>query len=219
MGRVVARGLTISVDGYLAGPHQGTEAPLGEGGEALHEWAFATRSMRALHGMEGGETGADDRWAAEHEEGVGATIMGRNMFGPVRGPWGADPWRGWWGDDPPFHHPVFVLTHHPRPPLELDGGTTFHFVTTGIRDALERAREAAGGAHVRIGGGACTVQQYLAAGLLDELHVAVAPLVLGGGERLFEHLPPTFTDAYVCSEYEGSGRVGHFRLRRRDGAG
>jgi dihydrofolate reductase len=166
--------------------------------------------------MEGGETGIDDRWAALHDEGVGASIMGRNSFGPVRGPWGDDPWTGWWGDDPPFHHPVFILTHHPRPPLEMEGGTTFHFVTGGIRDALERAREAADGADVRIGGGACTVQQYLAAGLLDELHVVVAPVFLGGGERLFHHLPPTFPEHYRCVEVEGSERVAHFRIQRMD---
>ena len=215
MQRVRAHGLTVSLDGYLAGPDQSLDHPLGVGGERLHEWAFATRSMRRLHGMEGGEEGVDDEWAARGESGIGATIMGRNMFGPVRGAWPAEPWNGWWGDDPPFHHPVYVLTHHPREPLELDGGTTFHFVTDGIERALELARSAAGDADVRIGGGASTVQQYLRAGLIDEMHVVVVPILLGGGERLFDGLHPEFEARYACAELASSSRVAHLRFERR----
>jgi dihydrofolate reductase len=204
----------MSLDGFLAGPSQSREAPLGIGGERLHEWAFATESMRSLHGMEGGERGVDDAWAAQHDRGVGATIMGRNMFGPVRGPWPDDSWRGWWGDEPPFHHPVFVLTHHRRPPLEMSGGTTFHFVSGGIEEALVRAREAAGDADVRIGGGASTVRQYLEAALFDEVHLAIAPILLGSGARLFEALPEI--DAhYECLETAQGERALHVLLRRR----
>jgi dihydrofolate reductase len=180
--------MTMSLDGYVAGPNQTLENPLGEGGESLHDWAVATRSFRAAHGMEGGETGLDDSYAARWNENIGATIMGRNMFGPVRGPWGDEKWNGWWGDDPPFHTPVFVLTHHPREPVDMEGGTTFHFVTDGIEAPLERAAEAAGGKDVSLGGGAETVQQYLRAGLIDELEIHVVPVLLGGGARLFENL-------------------------------
>ena len=176
----------ISLDGYGAGPDQSEEHPLGVGGDRLHEWAYGTRAFRQAHGMEGGDEGPDDDVVALGEAGIGATIMGRNMFGPVRGPWGDEQWTGWWGDEPPFHHPVFVLTNHARPPLTMQGGTTFHFVTDGIEAALERAVEAAGGQDVRLGGGAATIRQYLAAGLVDELHVAVVPILLGGGERLFD---------------------------------
>jgi dihydrofolate reductase len=214
MPSVRASGLTISLDGFLAGPGQSLEAPLGIGGERLHEWAFATRSMRRLHGMEGGEEGVDDEWASRHDEGIGATIMGRNMFGPIRGPWGDEEWRGWWGDDPPFHHPVFVLTHHPRERLELEGGTTFEFVTGGIHEALERASEAAAERDVRIGGGASTVGQYLRAGLIDELHLVIAPIVLGSGQRLFADLP-SLGEAYECVQSAAGERATHFRLERR----
>lgn len=180
--------ITMSLDGYVAGPGQSLDNPLGEGGMRLHEWAFATRSFRAVHGMDGGETGLDDDRIAMWTSNVGATVMGRNMFGPVRGRWGEDPWNGWWGNDPPFHTPVFVLTHHPREPLELRGGTTFHFVTDGIEAALEQAITAAGGRDVSLGGGASTAQQYLRAGLIDEMEVHVVPLLLGGGARLFDNL-------------------------------
>jgi dihydrofolate reductase len=179
--------ITVSLDGYVAGPRQSLENPLGEGGLALHNWAFATRTFRATHGMEGGEAGLDDDRAAAWTN-IGATIMGRNMFGPVRGSWGDEAWTGWWGDDPPFHTPVFVLTHHAREPLELQGGTTFHFVTDGIAAALERALEAAGGRDVSIGGGAETAQQYLRARLIDEMEIHVVPMFLGSGSRLFENL-------------------------------
>ena len=213
MARVRCDGLTISLDGYLAGPEQSIDAPLGVGGERLHEWAFATRSMRRLHGMEGGEGGIDDDWAARHDEGVGATIMGRNMFGPMRGPWTEPLWTGWWGENPPFHHPIFVLTHHPRPSLEMKGGTTFHFVTEGIREALDRAREAAAGADVRVGGGAATVRQFLREGLVDELHVVIAPILLGGGARLFDELP-RIGERYACETTEQGERAIHVLLKR-----
>jgi dihydrofolate reductase len=181
--------ITTSLDGCVAGPNQGLEHPLGEGGLALHEWAIHTKTFRAKHGDGGGgETGVNDDVLREAFENVGATIMGRNMFGPERGPWSRDPWKGWWGDDPPFNHPVFVLTHHARAPLAMQGGTTFHFVTDGIESALAQARKAASGRDVMLGGGASTVQQYLAAGLLDELEIHVVPLVLGAGERLLDDL-------------------------------
>jgi dihydrofolate reductase len=196
---------SISLDGYAAGPGQGLDHPLGAGGEKLHEWVFAPVGER---------TAADDRMQDLGTEGVGATIMGRNMFGPVRGDWSGDGWTGWWGEDPPFHHDVFVLTYHARDPLAMAGGTTFHFVTDGIEAALEQARAAAGGAHVRLGGGVSTVQQYLRAGLLDELHVVVVPALLGGGERLFENLG-TALDDWGCVEFVPSRSVTHIRLRRR----
>ncbi|UCC24536.1 MAG: dihydrofolate reductase family protein [Gemmatimonadales bacterium] len=212
----VRLGLSVSLDGFVAGPSQSEDTPLGVGGERLHEWAFATRSMRALHGMEGGEEGTDDLWAARHDEQVGATIMGRNMFGPTRGPWGHPAWGGWWGADPPFHHPVFVLTHHARASLELGGGTTFHFVTGGIHEALQRARDAAGAADVRIGGGARTARQFLEAALIDEIHLAIVPVLLGSGERLFETLPEV-GGHYESVEAIGGERALHVRLIRRVG--
>jgi dihydrofolate reductase len=207
--------ITVSLDGYAAGPDQSLEQPLGRGGEALHEWAVSTRSWLASHGQEGGETGLDDEVMARWNENVGATIMGRNMFGPVRGPWDGtgEEWTGWWGDEPPFHTPVFVLTHHPRASFELAGGTTFHFVTEGIEQALERALDAAAGRDVSIGGGASTARQYLAAGRVDELEVHVAPLLLGGGERLFENLGGGPT-GFELVELVASPRAAHFRFAR-----
>ena len=174
--------ISISLDGYAAGPDQSLETPLGKGGERLHEWALATQSWRAQHGLEGGESSVDSEVIEEVVQGVGAYIMGRKMFGDVRDP----SWEGWWGEEPPFHTPVFVLTHHQREPLEMQGGTTFHFVTDGIEAALDQARAAAGEQDVAIAGGASTVNQYLAAGLLDELYLHISPVILGGGERLFE---------------------------------
>jgi dihydrofolate reductase len=174
--------LSVSLDGYVAGPNQSLENPLGEGGPRLHEWVFSTASWRAQHGLEGGEDNVDSQVVAEAMQGIGAHIMGRKMFGGGDGPWD-ESWTGWWGDEPPFHAPVFVLTHHPRPPLELRG-TTFTFVTDGIESALEQARAAAGDQNVAIAGGASTVQQCLAAGLLDQLQLHIAPVVLGAGERL-----------------------------------
>ncbi len=213
MANLRVHNFSISLDGYAAGPDQSVDHPLGLGGERLHEWAFATRTFRRVHGMEGGDTGLDDEFAAQGSTGIGATIMGRNMFGPVRGPWGDSQWNGWWGDDPPFHHPVFVLTHHPRPSVELQGGTTFHFVDDGIEAALDRALEAAGGRDVAIGGGAATIQQYLRAGLIDELHLAIAPVLLGGGERLLDHLGSAI-DRYSCVQLVSSPAAVHVRLSR-----
>jgi dihydrofolate reductase len=177
--------ISISLDGFVAGPNQSMDNPIGEGGMRLHEWAFATDTWNEQHGQAGGERTADSLVAEEVVQGIGAYIMGRNMFGPGRGAWD-ESWRGWWGDDPPYHTPVFVLTHHERERLPMQGGTTFHFVTDGIESALEQARAAAGDGDVSIAGGASTVQQYLAAGLLDELYLHIAPVVLGAGERLLE---------------------------------
>jgi dihydrofolate reductase len=186
MSQVIAE-ITISLDGFAAGPNQGREHPLGEGGERLHEWIVPTDSWRSQHGLEGGEKGPDDDVAAEFGRGVGAYIMGRNMFSPGRGEWD-ESWRGWWGEDPPYHVPVFVLTHHAREPVPMDGGTTFHFVTDGIESALDQARAAAGAKDVQILGGASAMQQYLAAGLTDELRLHIAPVILGAGERLLENV-------------------------------
>ncbi len=188
MSRLIVHSFTISLDGFGAGPGQSLEAPLGAGGERLHEWLVGTRFFMRITGREGGTTGRDNETAERGMAGVGAFILGRNMFGPVRGPWPDGTWRGWWGDDPPYHAPTFVLTHHPRAPLEMEGGTTFHFVTDGIRAALDRARAAAGGKDVRLLGGAATIRQYLMAGLVDELHLAVSPCLLGAGESLFAGL-------------------------------
>jgi dihydrofolate reductase len=186
MGKLRVNAFTISLDGFGAGPDQTIEAPLGIRGETLHQWFAPTRTFQQkVLGKPDGLTGVDDDFAARSFEDVGAWIMGRNMFGPVRGPWPDDSWRGWWGESPPYHVPVFVLTHHPRPPLEMAGGTVFHFVTDGFESALAQARAAAGDRDVRIGGGVATVRQYLAAGLIDEMHVAISPVLLGRGEHLF----------------------------------
>jgi len=185
MSKLTVRAFAISIDGFGAGPRQSLQAPLGEGGETLHQWFLPTRTFRQMVlGAQGGSTGVDDDFARRSFDHIGAWIMGRNMFGPVRGPWPDAQWKGWWGENPPYHVPVFVLTHHAREPLEMQGGTTFHFVTGGIHEALERAREAAGGKDVRIGGGVSTVRQYLQAGLVDEMHLALSPTVLGSGEAL-----------------------------------
>jgi dihydrofolate reductase len=213
MPKLRVHNFATSLDGYGAGPDQSTDNPLGVGGGRLNAWTFATRSFRQVHGREGGDEGLDDQFAARADVGIGATIVGRNMFGPVRGPWGDDQWAGWRGDDPPFHHPVFVLTHHPRPSVTMRGGTTFHFVDDGIEAALQRAFEAADGNDVRLGGGPATIQQCLRAGLVDELHLAIVPTLLGGGERFFDHLGggPAF---YECVEFVNSGSVAHARLVR-----
>ena len=189
MTKVRVNAFSVSLDGYGAGPDQSLDNPLGLGGMALHEWAFPTRTFRErVLGQDGGATGIDDDFAVRSFDNLGAWILGRNMFGPVRGPWPDETWRGWWGDNPPYHVPVFILTHHARPSLEMAGGTVFHFVTDGIAAALARATEAAGGRDVRIGGGVATIRQYLSAGLIDEMHLAIAPVVLGGGEALFAGL-------------------------------
>ena len=181
--------ITISLDGYVAGPDQSEENPLGVGGMALHEWFFPLKAFREMHGEQGGETNASSSVVEERRANIGATIMGRNMFGGS-GPWGDDPWPGWWGDNPPYHHPVFVLTHHARASLEMNGGTTFHFVTDGIEAALAQARNAAQRQDIWLAGGASVVNQYLAAGLVDEIDVSIAPVIMAGGERLFEQLQP-----------------------------
>jgi dihydrofolate reductase len=211
--QVRVHNFSISLDGYGAGPDQTVDNPLGVGGEQLHEWVFETRSWHRMQGTEGGAEGLDERFFAAGDVDIGATIMGRNMFGPVRGPWGGEGWRGWWGDNPPYHHPVFVLTHHMQAPIEMEGGTTFHFVDDGIEAALQRALEAADGKDVRIGGGASTIQQYLRAGLLDEMHVAIAPVLLGTGERLFEGADARAA-GYECVEFVSSPSVAHVRLAR-----
>src|SRR5688572_12272173 len=204
--------ITMSVDGYVAGPDQSVQHPLGVGGEELHQWVVATRSWRELHGMDGGATGPDDTVAAEMFENVGATIMGRHMFGGGDGPWEEHPWKGWWGENPPFHTPVFVLTHHARAPLEMQGGTTFHFVTEGIHAALERARGAARGKDINLGGGAEVIQQYLKAGLIDEMNVHAVPLLLGNGARLFEQTDGRQTE-YECIRVVCSPAAAHYKYR------
>ena len=211
MPKVRVHNFAISVDGYAAGPNQSLDDPLGVGGPALHEWVFATRAGAEMFGTDDGSEGIDDDFFKRGDEGIGATVMGRNMFGPIRGPWADQDWKGWWGDDPPYHTPVFVLTHHPRPPITMAGGTTFHFVDEGIEAALERALVAADGKDVRIGGGAATIQQYLKAGLIDDLHIAIVPILLGSGERLFDHLDGG-PEGYECIELVSSPSVAHVRL-------
>lgn len=206
---------SISLDGYGAGPEQSTEHPLGRGGEGLHEWLFPTRTLqKILFGKEGGSTGIDDQFAARGFENIGAWILGRNMFGPVRGPWPDESWRGWWGDNPPYHVPVFVLTHHARPPLVMEGGTVFHFVTEGMEAALQRAMEAAGGRDVRVGGGVATIRQYLSARLIDEMHFAVSPRFLGCGEAMFAGLDlPAL--GYHVTEHVASEKATHVVFAKR----
>ena len=219
MTRVSVRSFTISLDGYGAGPHQDLDNPLGVGGMALHKWLLSTRTFqRTVFGKEGGTTGIDDDFAARGFQNVGAWILGRNMFSPDRGPWRDMSWKGWWGDSPPYHVPVFILTHHARPAIEMAGGTTFHFVTSGIHDALDRAREAAGGMDVRIGGGASTIQQYLREGLIDELHIAIARVLLGSGERLFEGVDLRAL-GFECVESAASEQATHVVLRRQGHVG
>lgn len=212
-------GITVSLDGYVAGPNQTLDNPIGEGGLRLHEWVFPTRTFAAMQGdPTGGETGVNDDVLRETFEGLGATIMGRNMFGPVRGPWGQDPWKGWWGDTPPYHHPVFVLTHQQREPLPMLGGTTFHFVTDGIESALAHAKEAAGGRDVMVAGGASTIQQYLRAGLVDELELHVVPLLLGAGERLLDGVDSSRVKLELVRTLAGPG-VSHLKYRVTQVAG
>lgn len=217
MTRVRVESFTISLDGYGAGPNQDINNPLGVGGMELHQWAFSTHTFqRALFDKECGATGIDDSFAARGFHNVGAWILGRNMFGPIRGDWGSSNWNGWWGDKPPYHVPVFILTHHARPPVRMEGNTTFHFVTGGIHEALDRARDAASGMDVRIGGGVNTIQQYLREGLIDELHFAIAPIMLGRGERLFEGVDLRAL-GYERVEFAASENVMHVVLRRRVG--
>ncbi len=206
--------ITMSLDGYVAGRNQSVTHPLGEGGEQLHEWAFATRTFRSVHGMEGGATGPDDDIAAQYFQNVGATIMGRHMFGGGDGPWGFSPWNGWWGENPPFHMPVFVLTHHGRDPLEMQGGTTFHFVTEGIHAALQRAKDAGRGKDITLGGGAAVAQQYLKAGLIDQMDIHVVPALLGDGVRLFDNTSGQQA-GYECIRIVNSPTVSHYKYHRR----
>ncbi|MFL6662219.1 MAG: dihydrofolate reductase family protein [Rhizobacter sp.] len=213
MSRLVVRGFSVSVDGYGAGPRQSLENPLGEGGKALHEWAWPTRTFQRMFGNTDGTTGIDDDFAARGFAHVGAWILGRNMFGPVRGPWPDESWKGWWGAEPPYHVPVFVLTHHERAPIEMEGGTTFHFVTGGIHEALARARAAAQGRDVRLGGGVATIRQYVQAGLVDEIHLAVSPKLLGAGEPLLAgiHLPAL---GYRVAEHASTPNAMHVVMHK-----
>jgi len=214
MAKLRVQSFSISVDGYGAGPDQTLANPLGVGGMALHDWAFTTRTFRQMFGDTGGEKGVDDDFAARGFRRIGAWILGRNMFGPVRGPWPDESWKGWWGANPPYHTPVFVLTHHPRASIVMAGGTTFHFVTDGIEAALARAVEAAGGLDVRLGGGVATIRQYLSAGLVDEMHLAISPVLLGRGENLFLGLDlPRL--GYVRSEHVATANATHVVLTRK----
>lgn len=206
---------SISLDGYGAGPDQSMQNPLGAGGMALHEWFFPTRTFqRLIMGKDEGTTGVDNDFAARGMAGVGAWILGRNMFAPSRGEWPDDGWKGWWGDEPPYQTPVFILTHHPRASIEMAGGTTFHFVTDGIHATLKRAKEAANGKDVRLGGGVATIRQYLQAGLIDELHLAVSPSLLGSGEHLFAgiDLPKL---GYQCTEHVATPLATHVVIAKR----
>jgi dihydrofolate reductase len=206
---------SISIDGFGAGPNQDLENPLGVRGPELMEWFFHTRLwQRKIQGQDGGEEGIDNRMAERGFAGIGAWILGRNMFGPVRGPWPDESWKGWWGDEPPFHTPVFVLTHHPRAPIRMAGGTEFRFVTAGIHEALAQARAAAGGSDVRLGGGAAAIRQYLRAGLVDELHLAIRPVLLGSGEHLLNGID-MHALGYECAECVAGERATHVFLRKR----
>ena len=215
MSKLRIHNFSVSLDGYAAGPDQNLDNPLGVGGEQLHNWAFATRTFRQMFGEGGGDQGVDDRFAAAGEVGLGATIMGRNMFGPIRRDWPDDEWKGWWGDDPPYHHDTFVLTHHPRESVAMQGGTVFHFVTDGIEAALERAYAAADGQDVRLAGGASAIQQYLRAGLVDEMHLAYAPVLPGSGERLFDDLADA-PSGYQVAEFVGTPAALHVRFVRKN---
>jgi len=214
MTKLRVQSFSVSLDGYGAGPHQDLANPLGVGGIALHQWFFATRTFQKMHGGEGGTTGIDDDFAARGFANVGAWILGRNMFGPVRGPWPDDTWKGWWGGNPPYHTPVFVLTNHPRPSITMEGGTVFHFVTDGINAALTRATEAAKGLDVRLGGGVATIRQYLRASLIDEMHLAISPILLGSGENLLSGIDATKL-AYQCTEHVATPSAMHVVLKKR----
>ena len=214
MSRVRVHNFAVSLDGYGTGEGQSFEAPFGHAGQRLHEWFFPTHSFQAMQGAPGGSVGVDDAFASNWAPGIGAEIMGRNKFGPQRGPWADEEWKGWWGDDPPFHTPVFVLTHHPRPSIEMNGGTTFHFIDAGPVRAVEIAREAAGGLDIRIGGGPSTVRQFLAAGLIDHMHIVIVPILLGRGERLWDGLDGINEQFEVESASSPSGAT-HLTFVRR----
>jgi dihydrofolate reductase len=213
MSRFRVASFSISIDGYGAGPRQDLANPMGVNGKSLQQWAFATRTFRTMFGQEGGSTGVDEEFAAGGFRNVGAWILGRNMFGPIRGPWTDDEWKGWWGDTPPYHVPVFVLTHYARPSIAMKGGTTFHFVTDGIEAALRRARDAAKDQDVRLGGGVETIREYLRAGLLDELHLAISPVLLGAGEHLLGGIDmPNL--GYRCTEHVATENAMHVVLSK-----
>jgi len=215
MSKLRVQCFSISLDGYGAGAAQSRENPLGVGGEALHKWFVPTRTFQTmLFGKEAGTTGPDDDFAARGIANIGAWILGRNMFGPVRGPWPDDSWKGWWGDNPPYHVPVFVLTHHPRASITMAGGTTFHFVTDGIEAALKRATEAAGGKDIRLGGGVATIREYLNAGLIEEMHLAISPVLLGAGEHLLGGIDLTRL-GFECTEHVPTASATHVVLTRR----
>ena len=214
MPKLRVQSFALSLDGFGAGPNQDPQSPLGVRGPELMEWFVPTRKWRTILGQDGGETGIDNDVAEQGFAGIGAWILGRNMFGPVRGPWPDESWKGWWGDEPPYHTPVFVLTHHPRAPLAMAGGTTFHFVTGGIESALEQARSAAGGLDVRLGGGVSTLRQYLRRGLIDELHFAVRPVLLGSGEHLWRDIDLSAL-GYECARHVAGERALHVFLRKR----
>ena len=208
MAMLRVQSFSVSLDGYAAGPAQDIDNPMGVGGMALHKWAFATRTFCRMHGIDGGTEGTDDDFAARGFVNIGAWILGRNMFGPIRGPWPDDAWKGWWGDNPPYHTPVFVLTNHPRPSINMSGGTTFHFVTDGIHSALQQATAAANGSDIRLGGGVATIRQYLCAGLVNEMHLAISPALLGSGEHLFAGIDlPRL--GYRCVEHVPSPNATH----------
>jgi dihydrofolate reductase len=214
MSKVRVASFSVSLDGFGAGPEQSLENPMGVGAMAIHQWALSTRTFARMHGGEGGATGVDDDFAAAGFANVGAWILGRNMFGPVRGPWLDDAWQGWWGTNPPYHVPVFVLTHHPRASIEMEGGTTFHFVTDGIHAALARARVAAAGQDVRLGGGVSTVRQYLNAGLVDEMHLALTTALLGRGEALLSGIDlPAL--GFECTRRVATANATHVVLTKR----
>ena len=216
MSRLRVHAFSVSLDGFGAGPDQGLEHPLGVSGPELFDWVFPTRTFQKMHGNGEGETGLEDEIAARGFENIGAWILGRNMFGPVRGPWPDESWRGWWGEEPPYQVPAFVLTHHPRAPLVMKGGTVFHFVTEGIEAALARARKAAGERDVRLGGGVATIRQYLRARLIDELHLAMSPVVLGQGEHLLGGLDLRAL-GYACTRHVAGGRAAaHVFLQKRE---
>lgn len=214
MSKLRVASFSISLDGYGAGPDQSKENPLGVGGESLHEWVFRTETFqKKVQGNDDGTTGVDNDFASRGFRNIGAWILGRNMFGPIRGPWPDDEWKGWWGDNPPYHTPVFVLTHHARDPIEMEGGTTFHFVTDGIHQALQRARDAADGMDIRLGGGVATIRQYLQEGLIDELHIAIAPVLLGSGEHLFAGIDlPAL--GYQCTKNVGTEQATHLVISK-----
>jgi dihydrofolate reductase len=214
MSKLGVHCFSISLDGYGAGPNQDLDNPLGVGGPALHEWVFGTRTFRQIHGKDGGATGIDDDFVARGFRNIGAWIIGRNMFGPLRGPWPDNAWKGWWGDNPPFHAPVFVLTNHPRASIDMSGGTTFHFVTDGIHTALKRAVDAANGKDVRLGGGVATIRQYLRAGLIDEMHLAISPILLGSGECLLEGIDAAKL-GYQCTEHASTPNTTHVVITKR----